>query len=160
MRSRQSAECGGNQDVRYQEFSEMTLDYTKLFRWQETSSQGSFHICAAAIRVMRDRPILCRCGSWDSRCSLSWFLFAPMGRFFVAFLQHVGIIILFLDEKLEKAFRRPAFSRRRILPVGNKGFVSCIKTRQRNVLTAFLGGDATKPLNTAPIRRLNRFIEN
>ena len=40
----QSAECGGNQDVRYQERSEMTLDYTKLFRWQETSSQGSFHV--------------------------------------------------------------------------------------------------------------------
>ena len=45
VRSRQSAECGGNQDVRYQERSEMTLDYTKLFRWQETSSQGSFHMC-------------------------------------------------------------------------------------------------------------------
>ena len=44
MRSRQSAECGGNQDVRYQEFSEMTLDYTKRFRWQETGSQGSFHV--------------------------------------------------------------------------------------------------------------------
>ena len=43
-RNRQSAECGGNQDVRYQERSEMTLDYTKLFRWQETSSQGSFHV--------------------------------------------------------------------------------------------------------------------
>ena len=43
VRSRQSAECGGNQDVRYQDRSEMTLDYTKLFRWQETSSQGSFH---------------------------------------------------------------------------------------------------------------------
>ena len=41
---RQSAECGGNQDVRYQERSEMTLDYKKLFRWQETSSQGSFHV--------------------------------------------------------------------------------------------------------------------
>ena len=42
-RSRQSAECGGNQDVRYQDRGEMTLDYTKLFRWQEAGSQGSFH---------------------------------------------------------------------------------------------------------------------
>ena len=44
VRSRQSAECGGNQDVRYQERGEMTLDYTKRFRWQETGSQGSFHM--------------------------------------------------------------------------------------------------------------------
>ena len=44
MRSRQTAECGGNQDVRYQERSEMTLDYTKRFRWQEAGSQGSFHM--------------------------------------------------------------------------------------------------------------------
>ena len=29
-RNRQSAECGGNQDVRYQEWTEMTLDYTKI----------------------------------------------------------------------------------------------------------------------------------
>ena len=46
------------------------------------------------------------------------------------------------------------------MPAGNKAFVSCTKTRQRNVLTAFLGGNATEPLIAAPIKRLNRFIKN
>ena len=46
------------------------------------------------------------------------------------------------------------------LPAGNKAFVSCTKTRQRNVLAAFLGGNATEPLNATPIKRLNRFIKN
>ena len=56
MRSRQSAECGGNQDVRYQERSEMTLDYTKLFRWQEAGSQGSFHVGGESPLTIRVWP--------------------------------------------------------------------------------------------------------
>ena len=63
MRSRQSAECGGNQDVRYPERSEMTLDYTKLFRWQEAGSQGSFHV-GMDRQPMRARLVRCRYSSW------------------------------------------------------------------------------------------------
>ena len=46
------------------------------------------------------------------------------------------------------------------LPAGNKGFGSCTKTRQRNVWTAFLDGNATEPLKAAPKKRFIRFTKN
>ena len=81
-RSRQSAECGGNQDVRYQDRSEMTLDYKKLFRWQETSSQGSFHVAGKPPRAVRAYGWFGIRHQWvvspTGRCGEIWFdLFAP-----------------------------------------------------------------------------------
>jgi len=40
------------------------------------------------------------------------------------------------------------------------GGASCTQTRQRNVLTACLGGNAAELLNAAPNKRFHRFIKN
>ncbi|MBP3684288.1 MAG: hypothetical protein J6J12_04910 [Oscillospiraceae bacterium] len=70
------------------------------------------------------------------------------------------ILILFLEKSLKKLFIARLTAGERYLPAGNTVFVSCTKTRQRNVSTAFLGGNATEPLNAAPIKRFHRFIKN